>query len=84
MLIVLVIIACLGWVLGVHLPWFIILGIWILMGICIYKTSEGLEGMPQVFAILCFIAPMVLSGFTYGNVTFVDMGETINYLFTGG
>ena len=84
MLITIVMLACIGWVLGVHLPWW---GIVIIWAACLYRViqnKEGLGGIAELLIFMSVVLPMVLSGFIYGGVTFVDIGETIKYLFTGG
>lgn len=86
MLITMIIIACIGWVLGVHLPWW---GILVLTGIVVigvYRRNGGLESAPALADLLLYflVFVMMISGFIYGDTTFVDIGEVIKYLFTGG
>ena len=83
MLVTSVFLICGGWVLGIHLPWWGIVVIW---ATCLYRVihnKEGLGGIAELLILMSVVLPMVLSGFIYGDVTFVDIGETIKYLFTG-
>ena len=84
MLITSIFLICIGWVLGVHLPWYYIamLGLYGLWAIS--KNTNGLEGITETLIIVVFMSVMMLSGFIYGDVSFVDIGETMKYLFTGG
>ncbi len=84
MLITSIFLICIGWVLGVHLPWFMIMGLVAILGICACNTSDCLTGIFELLLIVAILVPMVVAGFIYGDVTFVDIGETIKYLFTGG
>lgn len=84
MLISIIISVCIGWVLGVHLPWWGIVLIW---AACLYRViqnKEGLGGIAELLVFMAVVLPMVLSGFIYGDTTFVDIGENIKYLFAGG
>ena len=74
---------CIGWSLGVHLPWW---GIGVIWAACLYRVirnKEGLGGIAELLIFMSVVLPMILSGFIYADVTFIDMGETIKYLFTG-
>ncbi len=85
MLISIIFLICIGWVLGVHLPWYCILASWVGGLYRVSHNKEGLGGFRREFLIIALVIfPMILSGFIYGDVTFVDIGETIKYLFTGG
>ena len=84
MIITAVLLACIGWVLGVHLPWYCILILWVGGLYLVRQNKEGLGGIAEFLIIATIILPMFVAGFIYGDVTFVDIGETIKYLFTGG
>jgi hypothetical protein len=74
-----------GWVLGAWVPWWIVAAMWCGYGLklCLSKQS-GLEGVIGSFlwGILLIIASV--SGFVFGDVTFMMIGNWLVMMFTGG
>lgn len=79
----LLICAIIGWFLGVHVPWWvlIVVGVGSLFGV---SKSEGLGGIALLLGMAApLIVGMLLGSLIYGDLG--NMGSVINfkYLFTG-
>jgi hypothetical protein len=85
MIITIVFVCLMGWVVGVWVPWWVVASMWCGYGVklCMSKQS-GLDNAIGDFlwGILLVIASV--SGFIFGDVTFVDIGDWLFTVFTGG
>tara|TARA_Y100001956_G_scaffold76448_1_gene85604 strand:- start:513 stop:767 length:255 start_codon:yes stop_codon:yes gene_type:complete len=78
-----IVLAIIGWFIGVHAPWWGVLLSWIVISITAHK-QKGLEGILVLYGGGCLVLGMLLGGFIYGDLS--NAWEAINfkYLLTGG
>ena len=83
MILFLAIMSTLGWIAGVWLPWWAILGMLVAMaaGGCSAAIDGGLE--PLVIGAGSFSLFMIAAGFASGNATVTDISSFMRVLFTG-
>ncbi len=79
------VLAALGWIAGIWLPWWAIVAIMIGVALSAYKGAfdGGLESIPQVLGVGVFCAFMVLIGFLSGDTSISDIAEVVKLVFTG-
>lgn len=82
MLILIVISAIIGWLVGVWLPWYVgILAI--IYGVYEANKQEGLAGIvPMVVTLIYTLA--FIAGNIYSSKGTIDIFSGISYIFTGG
>lgn len=81
MLILIIIIFAIGWVLGLHLPWWLC---WIIYGASFYKLNTSKGGLQDVFTWVFLMVAMVgtvIAWVIYGDAT--EMLNGIKFIFTG-
>ncbi len=82
-----IIFAIIGWIGGVHLPWWGVLISWAIGSYIIYKKNNdgsGLEGMVVVMFVLAMVGSLTLGHVILGDsFTFKGVGDMIGYLLTG-
>ena len=83
MLVSAIVFAIIGWFIGVHFPWWVVLLSWVVIAIAAHK-QVGLEGIFVLYVSGCLVLGMLLGGFIYGDLS--NAWEAINfkYLLTGG
>ena len=88
MFIILVILAgVLGWIGGVHLPWYVIIGVIILHCYLVItnKYGEGLAGIPMMTAGFLSCGIMILSGLINSDIdSYSGFIDSLKFIFTGG
>ena len=74
-----------GWLVGAWVPWWIVLVMWCgyLIDLCRSKESS-LELIVDSVPWLIFLLITSLSGFIFGDVTFVDIWEFVKMAVSGG
>jgi len=74
-----------GWLVGAWVPWWVVAAMWCGFGInlCLSK-QRGLDSTIGGFMWTILLIIVTLSGFIFGDVTFIDIWEFIVMLFTGG
>lgn len=78
----LVIFFVVGWIIAVHLPFWLTLVIVIFLGVFSFK-QEGLVSIGYILGMFTpFLAGVVISILVY-KVNFNEVGGFLNYLFTG-
>ena len=83
MLFVVILMAIMGWLAGVWLPWQLLLVSYLWIAVVV----NGIRGLPAIGATLLvcvFVLASSLVGFVVGNATLADIGRFIKFLFTGG
>ena len=83
MLISVIVFATIGWFIGVHAPWWVVLLFWICIVIAVIK-QEGLEGIFVLYAGGCLVLGMLLGGLIYGDLPNAWSAINFKYLLTGG
>lgn len=79
-------VAVIGWLIGVHTPWY---GILIINALTLAYCGSNKVRMMELGAIavillaIVFTVFMWISGFAFGAVTFGGVGEMLSFLFTG-
>ena len=72
-----------GWFIGVHAPWWIVLLSWAGVVITAHK-QKGLEGIFVLYGGGCLVLGMLLGGFIYGDLSNAWAAINFKYLLTGG
>ena len=83
MLFVAIILAVMGWLAGVWLPWWVLLCIYVGCGLAMINT-RGLSSVIQNISIGFFCCVSLAVGFVFGEVTLLQVGIFIKMAFTGG
>jgi len=83
MLISAIVFAIIGWFIGVHAPWYIVI---VSCGciVAAFLNEEGLEGIFLVYGGGCLVLGMLLGGFIYGDLSNAWSAVDFKYLLTGG
>ena len=83
MLISVIVLAIIGWFIGVHAPWWVVVLSWVCIVIAVLK-EEGLRGIFLVYGGGCLVLGMLLGGFIYGDLSNAWAAINFKYLLTGG
>ena len=83
MLFVAIILAVVGWLAGVWLPWWLLLCVYLGCGLALINT-KGMSSVKQNIAIGFFCCVSLAVGFVFGEVTILQVGSLVKVAFTGG
>ncbi|AHK11495.1 hypothetical protein S140_88 [Shewanella sp. phage 1/40] len=80
-----VLVAMIGWLIGVWVPWWVVAAMWCGYGInlCLGKQS-GLDGVIGSFLWGIILITATVSGYIFGDVTFAMIWDWLVMVFTGG
>ncbi len=76
-----IIICLLGWFVGVHAPWWVMVALYGLGVYSVYKDKGGLETIYLIAGWVLFMATALLSSFIFGEFSFEWLD--LKWLFTG-
>lgn len=82
MIILVFLMAAIGWLCGVWMPWWVVLLIVSYLGYILSKSSGGLADIPLIIGLLAF-SVFAIGGLLYSGETF-NLLEWVKVIFTGG
>ncbi len=76
-----IIIVLLGWLVGVHAPWWVMVALYGVGIYSLHKDTGGLESVYTFTGWILFVVVSLLSSFIFGEFSFEWLG--LKWLFTG-